>query len=736
MTKRFLIIILLFLPFTIFTQNKIIDSLETLLQKHTDIDTNRVNILNKAAYKLFSSDLSKTFLYASEADSLSDILNYKKGKAESIRMLGIYYDETSDYTKAMEFYQEALTRFTEIGDKTGMANSYNNIGIMHRVIGDNSRSMEYFQKAFKLYEETNDKNGMANSNNNIGIIFHDQGDLPKALKYYQNSFRISEELGDISGISNSYINIGIIYQEQKDYLQALECFQKSLEIAEKLGDKTNIILICINAGLLYSKMEIYTKATEYFRRGLKLSVEMGSKSLQGWNYYGLGSISLKQNKIDDAYRYSKIAFDIASEIGEVEVIKENSEILSKSCAAMGLYKEAYEYQLIFKSMSDSIKNEEITRKTIGLEYEFKYEREKELNRAEQEKIEAIHKEELKHQMKIRNYFIVGFALVLIVLALLFYNFIQKRKSNRLLFAQKKEIEEKNEELTQLNEEIRAQNDHLEKIYTEISEQKELIEKSHHQITESINYAKLIQNAVLPNKELVSMLIPEHFILFKPCEIVSGDFYFITQLKQYTLIAAADCTGHGVPGAFMSMLGIAFLNEIVRHSEIKTSAQVLTELRNKIKQSLQQSGEKGEQRDGMDIAFCAINIETLEMSFAGAHNPCWIFRTDVSKADKSQLIVIDADKTPVGVSAIEKQFTNYKFQLQKGDTLYLFTDGYHTQFGGEKKEKYQIKRLQTKLSQIQGRRLPEQKQILDSEFEKWKGDNAQTDDVLVLGVKFV
>jgi serine phosphatase RsbU (regulator of sigma subunit) len=139
---------------------------------------------------------------------------------------------------------------------------------------------------------------------------------------------------------------------------------------------------------------------------------------------------------------------------------------------------------------------------------------------------------------------------------------------------------------------------------------------------------------------------------------------------------------------------------------------------------------------MDIAFCAINIDTLEMSFAGAHNPCWIVRVDETKTEKKQLIIIDADKTPVGVSTVEKPFTDYRFQLQKGDTLYLFTDGYHTQFGGEKKEKYQIKRLQTKLLQIQDKRLPVQKEILESEFFAWKGDNVQTDDVLVIGVKLI
>jgi serine phosphatase RsbU (regulator of sigma subunit) len=715
-------------------QTQRLDSLEQFLLIHVDHDTVRINILNQAAYRFYTSDLEKTYRYATEADSLSEKLNYKKGKAESIRLLGIYYEEKSDFTKSLEHYQKALQIFTDEGDKTGIANCYNNIGIIHRLMGDSPRSMENFQKALRVYEELGDKTGQANTFNNIGIIFHDQGDLNKALEYYQKSYEIAEELGDRNGMSNSYINIGIVHHDLKNYPKALEYYQKSLTIVEELGDVNGIILNSINNGLMHLLIGNYQEASEFFTRGLTLSREIGSKSLVAWNYYGLGSVSLKQRRINEAYEYSKKAYSLACEIGEIELIKESAEVLSQSSASVGLYKDAYEFQVIFKAMSDSVRNEENTRRTIGLELEYKYEKERELSKMEQEKKEAIHFETLKHQKNISRMFFFAFVMVIVVLVLMYYNFVQKQKTNRLLKSKNNEIEEKNEELTLLNEEIRAQNEHLEKVYSEIMVQKEQIEKSHFQITESINYAKLIQNAVLPHQEMVSILLPEHFILFKPCEIVSGDFYFIKQLRQFTLIAAADCTGHGVPGAFMSMLGIAFLNEIVRHSEIKTSAEVLTELRNKIKQSLQQSGEKGEQRDGMDMAFCAINLETMVMSFAGAHNPCWIFREDGAEQGKKRLIVLDADRTPVGVSTNEIPFTDHTIQLQKGDALYIFTDGFYTQFGGAKKEKYQAKRLQAKLKLLQAHNMPQQKQILEKEFEEWKGDNVQTDDVLLIGVK--
>ena len=720
MYVRFVLLTICLLQGFSYAQNSTTDSLERVIEEHQKIDTFRVNLLNRAAYKLFTSDLDKTYKYASEADSLSEILGYTRGKAESLRMKGFYYEEKSDFTKALEHYDKSLELFEEVNDKTGIANCFNNKGIIYRVLGDSPRSMEFFQKALLVYEETGDKPGMGNGFNNIGIIFHDQGDLDKALEYYKKSYKIAEERHDTIGMSNSYINIGIIYHDKEDYSNALEYYKKSLKIAEGSGDLNNIILNCINTGLMYSLMKEYSSAIEYFTKGLGLSQRIGSKSLEAWNYYGLGSVLLEQKKLKLAHSYAQKAYSLASEIGEVELIVEASEVLAKASASLGFYEQAYNYQIVFKQMSDSLKNEENTRKSIGLEYEYKYLRDKELANLEQEKREVLHKQELEHQKKIRNLFLVGFVLVLLVLMLLYSNLVHKRKTNKILSDQKDEILMRNEELQQLNEEIRTQKEH--------------IEKSHDQITQSITYAQLIQNAVLPNHEIVSMLFPEHFILYIPCEIISGDFYFIKQVKQYTIIAAADCTGHGVPGAFMSMLGIALLNEIVRHTEIKTASQVLTELRDQLKRSLQQSGKVGEQSEGMDIAFCAINIENMMLSFAGAHNPCWIFRLKEDGSGETDLIVLKADRITLGVSTIDKPFTEQTFPLKKGDSIYLFSDGFHTQFGGERNEKFQMKRLQTMLREVQGNDMQTQKSIIQETFYEWKGENTQTDDVLVVGFR--
>ncbi len=310
------------------------------------------------------------------------------------------------------------------------------------------------------------------------------------------------------------------------------------------------------------------------------------------------------------------------------------------------------------------------------------------------------------------------------------------------------VMERTAEINQKKEEIQAKADYLEMANQEITSQKEEIQRSHKNMTDSILYAKRIQTAVLPNNELIQTLIPSHFILFKPRDIVSGDFYFLKRIRNYTLIAAADCTGHGVPGAFMSMLGVALLNEIVSKAEVQSASQVLDDLRTQLKNSLQQTGQHGEQQDGLDIEFCAINNDTLEMSFAGAYNPCWIFRNELRITNyelqiendeqfvirNSQFVILEADRQPVGIYIKEKPFTEHKFQLQKGDVIYLFSDGYQSQFGGDKNETFKVKRFKDLLSEIYQLPMQKQKEIMEAKFLEWKGTLEQTDDVLVVGIK--
>lgn len=275
--------------------------------------------------------------------------------------------------------------------------------------------------------------------------------------------------------------------------------------------------------------------------------------------------------------------------------------------------------------------------------------------------------------------------------------------------------------------LKKQEIEIQKKNEKLSIQKAKIETAHNHITDSINYASRIQTAAMPSPKLRQEILPEHFVLFKPRDIVSGDYFWMQNIKHYLLVAAVDCTGHGVPGALLSMLGISFLNDIVRQAEITQANQVLEEMRKRIKATLGQAGDKSGSQDGMDMAFYIIDLNTNVIQFSGAQNPLYLYR-------EGELSEYKADRQPIAIYPREQPFTNHEFQLQKGDALYTFSDGFVDQFGGDKGKKYMSKRFKQTLGEIQDRTMPEQKTILEQTFDNWRGDRKQIDDVLVIGLK--
>jgi serine phosphatase RsbU (regulator of sigma subunit) len=267
----------------------------------------------------------------------------------------------------------------------------------------------------------------------------------------------------------------------------------------------------------------------------------------------------------------------------------------------------------------------------------------------------------------------------------------------------------------------------------VEDQKKIVEEKNKDIIDSINYAQRIQKALLKEEERVSMHLPDHFILFKPKDIVSGDFYWSLEKEQYFYMAAVDCTGHGVPGGFMSMLGIAFLNEITSGTVALTPAEILNQLRDKILKELGQTGGEEESQDGMDISLMRMDLKTREIQWSGANNPLWLIKTN-GNSKQSPLMEIPPDKQPIGYYPLMKPFTNHIIKDEKDSLIYLFSDGYADQFGGPNGKKFKYKQLQDVLLGIYDRPLTEQKKILEQKFNEWKGNMYQIDDVLIMGIR--
>ncbi|MCF8296454.1 MAG: YfiR/HmsC family protein [Saprospiraceae bacterium] len=399
-----------------------------------------------------------------------------------------------------------------------------------------------------------------------------------------------------------------------------------------------------------------------------------------------------------------------AELKELESeIDEKQQILNEKIKLLAIQKneiEKQEQEIISK------------RKEIVRQYSILSKQKSEISKQErkinnQKKILSQYLVQLEKQKLIMYFFVVLFFLVSGLGYFIYRSYKIKKEANILL-------EIKNRRINKQKEEIEIQRDNISDQYERISAQKK-------QITDSIYYAQRIQRAILPNLEDFDEALDNFFILYKPKDIVSGDFYWETKHDDNIVVVAADCTGHGVPGAFMSMLGMTFLNDIVNREGIIKPSEILNLLRNNIIDSLHQSGENQMLYDGMDIAVCTINSKTNIIQFAGANNPMFIIRN-------KELIQFKGDNMPVAIHDNMVSFTNKEFQLKKNDCIYIFSDGYVDQFGGVQGKKFLRKRLKNTLIDLHSLSMANQKEKLDLIFEEWKNTHEQIDDVLIIGIK--
>jgi signal transduction histidine kinase len=497
---RTLFLVLLILGKFTFAQADKTDSLLGLLAKHTEVDTAKINLLNQIAGELKFTDISKTLLYATQADSLSDILGFKKGKTKSLQHIGNYHFYTQniskalayyqqalnvskeiddkrgisyiynyignvylmqgDYPKAVEYYEKALRAFIEIDDKIGISGCYNNFANIYYMQGDYPRTLEYFQKALKVFEELTNKTGIAGTFNNMGVVSDEQGNYAKALEYYQKALKMRKELNDRYGTSDTYTNIGNVYYAEKDYSKALEYFQKSHEINEELGNKSGLAISYLNIGVVFRIRKDYSKSLNYFQKSMSIARKISSQDIITTNNIEFSNayFSLKNYKL--AIRYGSIAFQAAVESGERDNIKKAADVLAKSYAAMRDFEKAYKFHREFKAQNDSLFNESNIEKITNLENQYKFEKEKESIAAEQAKKDALKEAELKRQKTVRNSFIIGFVLMIVFVLIIFRNLTKIRKANRLLASQKEEIVSQKEEIQEQARELEIKNKNL------------------------------------------------------------------------------------------------------------------------------------------------------------------------------------------------------------------------------------------------------------------------------------
>lgn len=639
-------------------------------------------------------------------DSLQGLLKTarkEKDKALYLTRIGYEFLKT-DADQALVYYKQALEIHKKSRNQEGIAYSLIDIGTIHNVQGQPNRALSYYLRALKIQEVIGDKSGAAYSLINIGHIYKNQRQLDQALECFLKSLKLQQEIGNEHGVAFSLNNIGSIYHGSQKWDKALEYYTKSLQIRESIGDKEGIAVSLNCIALIHMNKGQSEKSLEYLLRSLHTYEEIGDKEGITYSLNDIGEIYKQQGNYSKAHEYAQKSMNLAKELGYPENIKRAARLLAEIYAFQKNYKLAFEHYQLFSSMKDSIFNTESKRQIT--EMQTKYQTEK-----KESKIKLLEKDKVVSASENKRQRLVILLIAAIAAGAALVAFVIFR-SLKLVRQQK----------------------------TVIEEQKKLVEEKNKDITDSINYAKRIQQAILPPIDLVYSTLQDSFILYKPKDVVSGDFYFFTQKGSKILLGAVDCTGHGVPGAFMSMIGHDQLNHIIIEKGIIQPSEILNKLNKGIKQSLKQNegqGE-GETKDGMDVALVSLELDTetgqeskarkCKLEFAGANRPLYII-------SRNELTEIKADKTAIaGHTETSYQFTHHELELQYGDTIYIFSDGFYDQFGGESGKKIMTKKFKKLLLEIQHKSMREQEKHLDDFVENWKAGTEQVDDILVIGVR--
>jgi len=554
----------------------------------------------------------------------------------------------------------------------------------------------------------------------LGQAFYFQDNYKKSLEYFSKYMETQLKKNNEKGLARAYNNLGIAYRALENYGKAIEYYEKSLDLNKKLNDKRGLSSSYNNLGVLHEYLNLFSQANNFYKQSLELELELNDPDGISTSYLNLGGINLKLKKYTQAIDYCEKSIKIAEVNGFNITLELTYEVLYKINKQTGNTEKALNYIEKFYELKNNRTNEEIS--TQIAELELKYNTDK-----HQQAIDLLNKQ--KRQRLILIYFFIA-AIIIFILESIFliHENRRRRKNNQLLSIQNQEILQHKEEIETQRDEIEAQRDEIQR-QIEIAEyHKEQVEKQNKDMTDSIEYAKNIQIALFPDKFTLQKVLNKGFCLFKPKDIVSGDFYWVAQIENKSIIVSADCTGHGVPGAFMSIIGINFLNEIVFDEHIIKPNEILNRLRKKIVKTLVNSNKIEEAKDAIDISLIVIDRENMKLEYAGAYNHLYFIRDHM-------LEVIKADKMPVGISAKAMEpFTNHELDIKIGDQFYMFTDGFVDQFGGPNKKKFRIGSFRELLLEIHERSIEEQKQIIFETFINWKGNQVQVDDVLLIGIR--
>jgi serine phosphatase RsbU (regulator of sigma subunit) len=642
---------------------------------------------------------SKLF-FTANLDSLKTVLKScsDKQKVQILnRLCDSYVFINTD--SALKYGKLGLEIAKKSGEKLYEAVILTNIGNSFLQNGEYAKALDRYISAEKIYEDKQDLRGKVSTLINIGYVYELQNITEKALEQYEMALSRSKEIEAKEMEAQIYGHFGSLYYSQKNKEKALEYFSLSLKTNQEINNISGIMEGLNNTAIIYQELGRYEEALHNFRIDLKYAEKGGIKTDMIAVLHNIGLVYMDGKKYNEALRYLDSSIVIAKNTKAFESLQEIYATVSEAYKKQNNIEKSFEYFQLSAAAKDSLINQ--TRDKQFIEMSTKYDTEKKeaenkLLKTEGEKQRAV-------------LFGIGIGLILVVLLAYFIyrNYKVQQKANVLLGEQN----------------------------TEIKEQKHIIEEKQKEILDSIAYAKKLQEAILPPVNLMYSQLEKMFLYYQPKDIVAGDFYWMETVKlgkeEHILIAAADSTGHGVPGAMVSVVCSNALNRAVKEFKITEPGEILDKARELVLETFAKS--ERDVKDGMDISLASIpkvrKGDTATIKWAGANNPIYIISDGVVKETK-------ANKFPVGAYATEEKqdFTTHSIEVKKGDRIYLFSDGLVDQFGGPNEKKYKAKRMQQKMLESCEKSMDQQKEYLRNDLLSWQGKVEQVDDILVVGIE--
>jgi tetratricopeptide (TPR) repeat protein len=653
----------------------------------------KIKAYNSFAFILEAqNDIDSAQFYYESAIELAREIDDKEQLSKSLINIGPIYQQQGKTLYAIDAYEEALKLKKEVKDIKGIGTAYYQLGNVYLIIDILELALDNFKEALPYFEQLEDFDGIAAVFNGIGLTYDNMRLYDKSIIFYNKSLEIYESLDLQNEIANIFNNIGIVLIKKGDYYRAIENLEKALEIRKEQKDFLNIAKILQNIGMAKLKSQNYNESLKYFREALNINQEQQNLAELAANLHAIGIAYTKLGKFSEAEEILNTSTEIANKLNFKNQLKENYKAFSDLYKEKNEFRKAYDYYEKFFMVHDSTLGNSMQERMINLQ--IKYEAEKKIRKDEKLKLRKTLKnmeiEKAKTEKKLNNslkIFLSILVLFIVFISAISYILLRFRKLN-------KQIEHKNTE-----------------------------------ILSSINYAKRIQTSILENENKLRDTLPNSFLFYQPKDIVSGDFYWFTKLNQEIIIVTADCTGHGVPGAFMSLIGVSLLNKIVNERRIIQPEKILDTLRKELIDTLHQYGhESTEIKDSIDATIVKLNQHNKTIEFAGAYHSLFI-------KNGESVTELKGDRMPIGFShRININFTNQTHYCKENDFVFMSTDGYFDQFGGDYDKKFKRFNFVKLISSIKKSDVKEVKEIIVDEFEEWKGENEQIDDVLVLGFK--